>query len=147
MKNIILPIDFSDSTEKLVDYAISFAKDVNAKIHLIHVSPTDIGFVISDMGYQYFPEVEENELKYELKELNRLEQHIIAHDVEADHILKQGNASEVIMDYVAEKAGDYIVMGSHGRSGIYDVFVGSLTKDLTKISNVPVVVVPCRKEK
>ncbi|MFN3021633.1 universal stress protein [Chryseobacterium sp. TY3] len=147
MKNIILPIDFSDSTEKLIDYAISFAKDVNAKIHLIHVSPTDIGFVISDMGYQYFPEVEENELKYELKELNRLEQYIIAHDVDASHILKQGNASEVIMDYVTEKTGDYIVMGSHGRSGIYDVFVGSLTKDLTKNANVPVVVVPCRKEK
>jgi nucleotide-binding universal stress UspA family protein len=29
-------------------------------------------------------------------------------------------------------------MGSHGRSGIYDVFVGSLTKDITKKSPIPV---------
>ena len=36
----------------------------------------------------------------------------------------------------------YIVMGSHGRSGMYDVFVGSLTKSLTKDSNIPVVVIP-----
>lgn len=145
MKSIILPLDFSDSTEKLLDYAINFAKDINGKIHLIHVSPSDLGFVISDMGYQYFPEVEENEVKYELKELNRLEQYIIAQDVEVDHILKQGIASEIILQWAEEKKADYIVMGSHGRSGIYDVFVGSLTKDLTKNSPIPVLVVPCRK--
>lgn len=146
MKHIILPVDFSDSTEQLVDYAISFAKDVQGKIHLIHVSPTDIGFVIGDMGYQYFPELEENEMKYELKELNRLEQYIIAHDVETSHILKQGNAADIILGHAEEKKADYIVMGSHGRSGIYDVFVGSLTKDLTKRANVPVLVVPCHKK-
>ncbi|HAI80977.1 MAG TPA: universal stress protein, partial [Chryseobacterium sp.] len=33
-------------------------------------------------------------------------------------------------------------MGSHGRSGIYDVFVGSLTKELTRRSTIPVLVIP-----
>jgi nucleotide-binding universal stress UspA family protein len=33
-------------------------------------------------------------------------------------------------------------MGSHGRSGIYDVFVGSLTKGSPKDSKVPVLVLP-----
>ena len=51
MINIVLPVDFSDKTDLLVDGAIEFAKKVNGKINLIHVAPTDIGFAIGDMGY------------------------------------------------------------------------------------------------
>lgn len=143
MKTIIVPVDFSDTTDALVDYAITFAKDINAKIYLIHVAPSDIGFVIGDMGFQYFPQVEDNEIKYELQKLDLIEQRIIAQGVDADHLLKQGVASEIILEYATEKNANFIVMGSHGRSGIYDVFIGSLTKDLTKKSHIPVLVVPC----
>lgn len=146
MKKIILPVDFSDSSNKLVDYAINFAKDINADIALIHVAATDIGFVIGDMGFQYFPEVEENEIKYELKELNKLQERVIAKGVNCTHILKQGIAGDTILDFATENSGDYIVVGSHGRSGLYDVFIGSLTKEITKKSKIPVLVVPCHDE-
>lgn len=146
MKKIILPVDFSDSSDKLVDYAVSFAKDVDAEILLIHVAATDIGFVIGDMGFQYFPEVEENEIKSELKELNRLEQRVIAQGVNCQHILKQGIAGDTILEFADENHADYIVVGSHGRSGVYDVFIGSLTKEITKKSKIPVLVVPCHEE-
>lgn len=145
MKTIILPVDFSETTDVLVDYTINFAKDINAKIFLIHIAPADIGFVIGDMGYQYFPEVEDNEMKYELNELNNLQTRIIAQNLQAEHLLKQGTASDLILEYAKEKNADYIVMGSHGRSGIYDVFIGSLTKNITKRSEIPVLVVPCHK--
>lgn len=145
MNTIILPLDFSDTTDILMNYAISFAKDINAKISLIHVTPSDIGFIIGDMGFQYFPEIEKSEIKYELQELDRLEKYISAQGIEVDHLLKQGVAADVILEYATEKNADYIVMGSHGRSGMYDVFVGSLTKDLTKKSQIPVLVVPCHK--
>ena len=52
MKNIILPIDFSDTTETLVEGAVDFAKEITGKIYLIHVAPADIGFAIGDMGFQ-----------------------------------------------------------------------------------------------
>jgi len=146
MKKIILPVDFSDSSDKLVDYAINFAKDINAEIALIHVAATDIGFVIGDMGFQYFPEVEENEIKYELKELNKLEQKVSAQGVNCTHILKQGIAGDTILEYADAQNADYIVVGSHGRSGVYDVFIGSLTKEITKKSKIPVLVVPCHDE-
>lgn len=142
MINIVLPVDFGDKTEQLVDGAIKFAKQVNGKIFLIHVAPSDIGFAIGDMGFQYFPEVEENEIKEELIQLNRIEQKILAHDIDCEHLLKQGIAKDIILEYSKSKHADFIVMGSHGRSGIYDVFVGSLTKGITKDSNVPVLVLP-----
>ncbi|WP_417430116.1 universal stress protein [Halpernia sp.] len=142
MINIVLPVDFSEATEKLINGAIKFAKEINGKICLIHVAPTDIGFAIGDMGFQYFPEVEQNEVKQELVELNNLEQRIIAENVDCEHLMKQGIAGDVILEYANEKNAGYIVMGSHGRSNMYDVFVGSLTKELTRRSQIPVLVIP-----
>lgn len=145
MKTIILPIDFSTTTDLLVEGAVKFAKEINAKINLIHVASNDAGFIIGDAGFQYFPEVEKAEIKRELNELNELETKIKNQGLEVSHILKQGVASDTILDYAKEVNANYIVMGSHGRSGLYDVFIGSLTKELTKLSEIPVLVIPCNK--
>ena len=142
MINIVLPIDFSEATAKLLEGALKFAKETRGKICLIHVAPADIGFAIGDMGFQYFPEVEQNEIKEELLRLNNLQQKVIAHDVDCEHMLKQGVAGDIILEYAKEKNAGYIVMGSHGRSNMYDVFVGSLTKELTRRSPIPVLVIP-----
>lgn len=143
MKKIVLPVDFSDSTKKLITETIQFAKDINAEIALIHVASSDIGFVIGDMGYQYYPELEESEMKYELKELLKIEELIASFDVKCSHILKQGNPGDTILDYAEQEKADFISVGSHGRSGIYDVFIGSLTKEITRKSKIPVLVIPC----
>src|SRR5690606_13757104 len=121
MINIVLPVDFGESTDRLIDGALKFAKETNGKICLIHVAPADIGFAIGDMGFQYFPEVEQNEIKQELMQLNTLEQRIIAQGVDCEHLLKQGVAGDIILEYAKDKAAGYIVMGSHGRSNMYDV--------------------------
>ncbi|MBD8084053.1 universal stress protein [Chryseobacterium caseinilyticum] len=142
MINIVLPVDFGDKTEQLVEGAIKFAKQLGAKINLIHVAPMEIGFAIGDMGYQYFPEIEENEIREELVLLNKINQRILSQDVDCEHLLKQGVAKDIILEYADDKNADYIVMGSHGRSGIYDVFVGSLTKGITRDSKIPVLVLP-----
>ena len=63
MVNIILPVDFGNSTDDLIKGAIKFAKEIHGKLCIIHVAPADIGFAIGDMGFQYFPEVEQNEIK------------------------------------------------------------------------------------
>ena len=142
MVNIILPVDFGDSTDDLIKGAIKFAKEIHGKLCLIHVAPADIGFAIGDMGFQYFPEVEQNEIKQELFSLNNIQQRILAEGVDCEHLLKQGIAGDIILDFAKEKNAGYMVMGSHGRSGIYDVFIGSLTKELTRRSVIPVLVIP-----
>lgn len=142
MINLIVPVDFGEATDKLLDASIKFAKDVNGKICLIHVTPTDIGFIIGDMGFQYYPEIEQAEIREELIQLNALQQRVLGNDVDCEHILKQGLAGDTILEYAEKKNAKYIVLGSHGRSGIYDVFVGSLTKEITRRSTLPVLVIP-----
>ncbi|WP_294266277.1 universal stress protein [uncultured Chryseobacterium sp.] len=146
MVNIVLPVDFGEKTDQLLEGAVRFAKQINGRIYLIHVAPSDIGFAIGDMGFQYFPEVEENEIREELVQLNKLQQKILAGGVDCEHILKQGLAKDIILEHASDKKADFIVMGSHGRSGIYDVFVGSLTKGITKDSDIPVLVLPIHEK-
>ena len=74
MAVIILPVDFGKTTDKLVEGAVKFAKETNGRICLIHIAPMDIGFSVGDLGMQYIPEIEENEIKQELLEINALEQ-------------------------------------------------------------------------
>lgn len=145
MATIILPVDFGKTTDKLLDGAIKFAKETNGKICLIHVAPMDIGYTVGDLGIQYYGEIEEVEIRREMLEINELEQRIIAQGVDCEHLFKQGIAKDIILAYAEQKKADYIVMGSHGRSGVYDVFIGSLTKELTKLSPIPVVVIPCHE--
>lgn len=146
MTNIILPVDFGKTTDVLLDGAIKFAKQVGGKICLIHIAPVDLGYSVGDMGIQYIPEIEQNQIQQELLELNKLEQRILAHGVDCEHLLKQGIAKDIILSYAEQKEAGYIVMGSHGRSGIYDVFIGSLTKELTQKSPIPVLVIPCHEK-
>lgn len=142
MINIVVPVDFAESTDILIDGAIQLARQIGGRICLIHVAPSDLGFTIGDMGFQYFPEVEQNEIKQELIQLNSLQQKIIEQNIDCEHLLKQGLAGDTILQYAKDKNADYIVLGSHGRSGIYDVFVGSLTKEITRRATLPVLVIP-----
>ena len=139
-------MDFGKTTDVLLGAAIKFAKEVNGRLCLIHVAPMDLGLAVGDIGMQYFPEIEQSEIREELLELNRLEQQAVAQGVDCEHLLKQGIPKDIILAYAEQKNAGYIVMGSHGRSGIYDVFIGSLTKELTKLSPIPVLVVPCHEK-
>lgn len=145
MTTIILPVDFGKTTDKLVDGVVKFAKETNGKICLIHIAPSDLGLAVGDLGVQYLPEIAENEIQQELLELNVLEQRIIAQGIDCEYLLKQGVAKDIILDYAKQRKADYIAMGSHGRSGMYDVFIGSLTKELTQLSPIPVLVIPCHE--
>ena len=51
MVNIVLPVDFGEKTDQLLEGAVRFAKQINGRIYLIHVAPSDIGFAIADMGF------------------------------------------------------------------------------------------------
>lgn len=142
---IILPVDFMKDTNLLINGAIKFAKEIGGKLHLIHITPADVGFAIGDMRFQYFPEIEQSEVRYELEQLNNIEKEIRKEGVECDHLLRQGIPKEMILEYAKEKNAHYIVMGSHGRSGLYDMVVGSLTKEITKSAEIPVLVIPVHK--
>jgi len=146
-KKILLPIDFENSSQHIIDEAVKFAKILNAKIVLLHIASLEIGFVIADLGFQYLPELENTELEREANELTIYKNEISSHNIECESFMLQGIPSDTIIEKSKEFGVDYIVMGTHARGAFFEAILGSVTKDVLKKSKIPVLLVPSIKKK
>lgn len=63
-------------------------------------------------------------------------------DLSCHSVIEHGSPYEAILSYVAENDIDLIVMGTHGRSGLSRVLLGSVTERVIRLSNDPVLAVP-----
>jgi nucleotide-binding universal stress UspA family protein len=154
MKSILVPIDCSAASTRVVDLARQVAKALAAEIHLIHVreiSPATpaalMGYGVSGMpelmpmpmidpGAQTLPEKSHKaELAKWQKEIEQAGVKATLHEptgVVVDEILKQADAVKA----------DFIVMGSHGHGAMYNLLVGSVTEGVLKRSTRPLLLVP-----
>ncbi|MDD3149228.1 MAG: universal stress protein [Candidatus Gastranaerophilales bacterium] len=62
----------------------------------------------------------------------------------ANMLSLQGNAADVILNFIDENYFDLIVMGSHGREGVADFIIGSVSKRILDNSHLPVLIVPTK---
>ncbi len=145
MKSMIVPVDFSESTEYILEEAVYYAKVTQSRVYLLHVASLDLGFVIGDVGFQYLPELEEAGMKEETNELTKYKERLEKEGVDVEIIIKQGTPAEVVLKEAKEKNADLIVMGSHGRGVVMEAILGSVSKDIIKRAKVPVLIVPPRK--
>jgi len=148
MKSILVPIDCSAASTRIVDLARQVAKAFAAEIHLIHVreiSPAPpaapMGYGVSGMpiiepGAQTLPEKSHKaELAEWQKEIEQAGVKAALHEptgTVVDEILKQADAVNA----------DFIVMGSHGHGAMYNLLVGSVTEGVLKRSTRPLLLVP-----
>jgi len=131
----------------VIEKAIYQAKITQSKIYLIHVAAIDIGVIVSDSGYTYLPELENTVLNEESENLAELKSWVESHSVTCKTIIRQGIPSDLILKESKSLSVDLIVIGSLGHNTLYDMFIGSVAKDVIKYSTVPVLVIPKVKEK
>ncbi len=146
MNNILVPVDLSESSHKILQQAVKLAKMSDAKLHLLNVVSMDIGFIVGDVGYQYLPELEQTVLEEDARQLKDLEQQVTDQGVECDSIVKQGIPVDIILEESDNLNVSYIVIGSQGHGTLYEALVGSVCHDVIKNSKVPLLVVPSKQE-
>ncbi|MGA7143694.1 MAG: universal stress protein [Desulfobacterales bacterium] len=138
-KRILVAMDRSRYSEKAFDQAISMAKI--CKSTLFVVSVIDI-----------YPEVKEFELVFEEKEkmlkgtkefLEGIKAKATKEDIPCETILHVGGQPhEFIIQEAKEKNIDLIVMGTHGRTGLYELLIGSVAKKVVGHAPCAVMVTP-----
>jgi nucleotide-binding universal stress UspA family protein len=141
VKTILVPSDFSEYAEHAFTWALGLAEKWGAKVLVIHAAP-----LFSHLAY---PE------SVYMVDLAKMEQEIVA-DAEKrlqEFVAKKG-ASTVTVDtravlgdpfweicQIAEREhADLIVMGSHGRTGLAHVFLGSVAERVVRHAPCPVLV-------
>jgi nucleotide-binding universal stress UspA family protein len=147
IKKILLPVDLSESAEKLVPMAKRLATAFEATIDLL--------FVVRDFNYFtsiYVPHPSISLFKDELSEgaNKRLVEFKAEHFADAEGItakLIQGDPATAIIDYAAANGIDIIVMGTHGRKGLDRTLFGSVAELVVQNASVPVLTINPHKVK
>jgi len=137
---ILVPIDGSEQAWNALDYVLREHED--DEIHLLHVINPMEGVYASDaMGGDYWAgwyDASEQRAS-RLFEEARERAGDRAGDLVTDH--ETGAPARTIVDYAEAEGVDHIVIGSHGRSGVSRVLLGSVAEAVARRASVPVTIV------
>ncbi len=136
IKTILHPTDFSEHAGRAFRLACSLARDHGARLILLHVQPT-LAVVGGVDGPVAIPVPEDQSAL--LERLNNLRPGDDAFAVE--HSLRVGDAAEEIVRLAEEAGCDLIVMGTHGRTGLRRLLMGSVAEDVLRAAPCPVLTV------
>lgn len=142
MKNILLGIDFHDKTETLIQKAVAFTKQINAKLWLLHVAAPDPDFIGFEAGPQFIRDERADKLWDEHKKLWNYKQEIEQQGVDAEGLLIQGATIETILEESIKLEIDVIITGYHEHNFLYNAFFGNTSIQIIKNSTIPVLVFP-----
>ena len=140
MTRILVPTDFSTQAENAVKVAAVLAKSHDAEIYLLHMMEIPMQQIDPINAHSDVPEalffMQLAHRKFEdLLESDFLDGLTVHETVKADLTFNE------IKDACKEYKIDLIVMGSHGASGIKEMFVGSNAEKVVRTSDVPVLVI------
>ena len=138
-QTILCPTDFSEVSQKAMEYAVHFASFHQAKILLLNVVDHLQGFDHYQILAITPQEIAEKMEKQARKDLNALAKKI-KNAVEIEKIVRQGKAFVEIIKTAKERNADLIIMGSHGRSGLPHILIGSVAEKVVRNAPCPVLV-------
>ncbi|HLV91514.1 MAG TPA: universal stress protein [Aequorivita sp.] len=144
MKKILVPTDFSGPSENALEVAASIARKHNAEIIVLHMMGLSDAVVTKNESREVF------EAMYYMRLAEKRFEDLLNKDY-----LKGLTVSDIVHNYTVfgeinkiamDMNIDLIVMGSHGTTGLREVFVGSNTEKVVRTSEIPVLVIKHRSE-
>jgi nucleotide-binding universal stress UspA family protein len=150
IRNILIPVDFSENSQKAVEYGLFMARSHGAKVYMMHVISQRVVDAIHELsikGYKGdFVEIMRNVRQDREKEMRSLVASSMADGLEIEFILKEGKPGTEIIDVAKEIKADLIVIGHQGRSALGGILLGSVAQYVVNHAPSPVLVVPYRKD-
>ncbi|MCR4290815.1 MAG: universal stress protein [Candidatus Scalindua sp.] len=150
LKNILCPFDFSENAEEALQYAIHLMlKDDDATLYLAHVVDSRV-FDYGGPVYEQEPLIMKIALDQSTREL--LEKKLLAEVPEeiqnrVETIILFGVPFLEIITTAKDKNIDLIVIGTHGRTGIAHMLIGSVAEKVVRKAPCPVLSVKSKKGK
>ncbi len=141
VENIIVAVDFSDVSVRVVQEAGHLAKTLGSKIHLIHVEDTEKTMTGFDAGSDEQAQGPERQSGGLLGMLQKHEDALRAQGVEVDAVLKHGDPIEKLVGAAKSIPADLLFIGTHGHGAVYHLIAGSVGEGILRKSPCPVLVI------
>lgn len=138
IKNILVPIDFSDYSKNALRYAVQFAKNFNAKLFLIYVVEPMIYPADFSMGQVAIPSMDADLQNRAEEELKNLSSNYVDAALQSETIIKTGKPFVEINETAKEIDADIIIMATHGHTGVEHLLFGSTAEKVVRKAPCPV---------
>ncbi len=139
MKQLLVPVDFSDCSEYALEVAAQLARKLNATITIFHMMGVSESVLAKSELY------EQEEAKYYMnlakEKINEYTNKSYLMGIPVKTVIQNYKVFEEVNKVAQEQQIDLIVMGSHGARGFSRLFVGSNTEKVVRSAEVPVLVI------
>ncbi len=132
-----VPTDWSEPSLRAAEHAVELAARFDATLHALYVvdvNPSPLAVSRADVR-ETLREVGEQAAQNAFENVERL---AAAAGVELETAVVEGAPAEQIVDYADDHSVDFVVMGTHGRSGLGKRLLGSVTERVVRNAPVPV---------
>jgi nucleotide-binding universal stress UspA family protein len=142
MNTLLVPIDFTETSDNSLDYAVSLANYFEAKLILLHVDAASV----YNLDATILTNTIEDIIAKSLKELEKIAVKIKKENskiTQIDCYAEGGDSKRIILDYITHYKVDYVVMGISGpETNIKKEIYGTLSLPISKKSFSPVFIIP-----
>lgn len=136
VKNILVPVDFSELSLKSLDYAIPLARQFGAKITLLYVVEP-LTYSPEFPSWMVIPPDPAIEMR---KELNDLSKARIPEDITVDVAVYDNFVPSGVIEAARTSCADLIIITTHGRTGVRRLLDGSACEKIIRLAPCPVLV-------
>jgi nucleotide-binding universal stress UspA family protein len=142
MKKILVPCDFSKPAINAYRFALDVAQQSKGTVHLLNIIELPIMhdtvlMPVLNFEQQLLKDLRENAAAH----FKKITEKYSTEGVKVIIETKFGAVSRMIQDYITDNAIDLVIMGSHGTSGLREIFLGSNAEKMVRNSPVPVLVI------
>ena len=139
---VLVPLDFSDCSANALRGAINLARKSGAELVLLHAYHVPVPHVEAGASAIVQPLIEGYEESVE-SDFKQLEEKVTElSEVTYQHRIVHGFATDAIRNVAESEDVDLIIMGTKGASGLIGKFIGSITSQVIKEANKPVLAIP-----
>lgn len=139
IRNVLVPLDFSECSQKALDYALSFVKQFGASLTLLHVVPAN--YPIGEFGMIDVAFMEKELRATAEKQLAALVSKRVPKGVIAKSHVRVGRPVSEIVQVARKEQADMIILSTHGHTGFKHVLLGSVAENVVRYAPCPVLVV------
>jgi universal stress protein A len=143
-KKILVPTDFSESSEKALKEAIDVAAKYHSKIYVLHVIDKAVQQCAADycIPAEVMEQFEKESVNSSQKKMKEEVANLAGSKaVEIDFDIKKGVPFDEILKEQDERGIDLIIMATHGRTGLSKFMLGSVADKVLKKATAPVLLV------
>lgn len=137
-RKYLVPVDFSKGSEIALDYALAMARQDKARLTLLHVIPGALVYPSEGTTFDLYSLLERDARA----DLARLVKRKKISPGAAQILLMRGvNPAEIIARQAKKLHASMIIMGSHGRTGLQRLLLGSVAERTLRLAACPVLIV------